>query len=189
MHCVNSYSDEVTFYEGETRVISNGTSLRLQFDYNFTEGSQAGLNYTEDGILFSNNGTRLIWYKKMTMPIGYKHKKPQRRDYGDDDDYSYEDDMIRYMNSQPPLGLNVKRFPTQEEADAFNRQQGYYNQQPLQQRQRQQQKIRMSDDSWFYYSSSTYVMPVEDTGSSDNTSNNSNDTTTEVYTVEGDYEF
>lgn len=72
----------------------------------------------------------------MTMPIGYKHKKPQRRDYGDDDS-SYEDDMIRYMNGQPPLGPNVKRFPTQEEADAFNRQQGYYNQQPQPQPQQQ----------------------------------------------------
>ena len=78
----------------------------------------------------------------MTMPIGYKHKKPQRRDCGDYDDYSYEDDMIRYMNGQPTLGPNVKRFPTQEEADAFNRQQGYYNQQP------QQRKIHRSDGSW-----------------------------------------
>lgn len=72
--------------------------------------------------------------RSMTMPIGYKHKKPQRRDYGDDE-YSYEDDMIRYMNGQPPLGPNVERFPTQEEADAYNRQQGYYNQPPSQQRQ------------------------------------------------------
>jgi hypothetical protein len=130
----------------------------------------------------------------MTLPKGYKSKKPERRDYGDDE-YSYEDDMIRYMNGQQPLGPGVKRFSTEEEADAYNPQQGYYNQQPLQQRPPpppppQQQKIRRADGSWFYYSSSTYVMPVEDTGSSDdNTSNNSNDTTTEVDTVEGDYEF
>ena len=52
----------------------------------------------------------------MTAPIGYKHKKPERKDYGDDDDYSYEDDLIRYMNGQPTLGPNVKRFPTEEEA-------------------------------------------------------------------------
>ena len=133
------------------------------------------------------------------MPIGYKHKKPQRRDYGDND-YSYEDDMIRYMNGQPTLGPNVKRFPTQEEADAFSRQQGYYNQrpQPQQQPPPQQRKIHRSDGSWFYYSSNTYIMPVEDTtgrnddNNDNNNNSNSNDTTTTtdvVDTVEGDYEF
>ena len=68
------------------------------------------------------------------MPKGYKPKKPERADYGNDE-YSYEDDIVRYMNGQPPLGSNVKRFPTQEEADAYNRQQGYYQQQPQPQRQ------------------------------------------------------
>lgn len=57
----------------------------------------------------------------MTLPKGYKHKKPERRDY--QDDLSYEDDIIRYTNGQPPLGPNVGRFNTQEELDAFNRQQ------------------------------------------------------------------
>jgi transcription initiation factor TFIID subunit TAF12 len=72
----------------------------------------------------------------------------------------------------------------------------YVQQQQLQQQQRsrqqqqpQQIKMRRSDGSWFYYSSNTYVMPAEYTGSSDDTSNNSNDTTTDVDTVEGDYEF
>jgi hypothetical protein len=68
----------------------------------------------------------------MTMPKGYKPKKPERRDYGNDE-YSYEDDMVQYMNGQQPLGPRVKRFATQEEVDAYNRQQGY--QQPPQQRQ------------------------------------------------------
>jgi hypothetical protein len=47
-----NYSDEVTFYEDGIRVISNGTSLRVQFDYNFTERSQAGLNWIDDDMLF-----------------------------------------------------------------------------------------------------------------------------------------
>lgn len=37
---------------------------------------------------------------------------------------------MRYMNGQPPLGPNVRRFNTQEEVDAFNRQQ---QKQPIQQ--------------------------------------------------------
>jgi hypothetical protein len=45
-------------YEVNIGVISN-SSLRVQFDYNFTEGSKGGLNYAQNGILFSN-GTRLI---------------------------------------------------------------------------------------------------------------------------------
>jgi ATP-dependent Zn protease len=58
------------------------------------------------------------------MTNGYK--KPERRDYGNDE-FSYEDDMIRYMNGTQPLGPNVKKFATQEEADAYNRQ---FQQQP-----------------------------------------------------------
>jgi hypothetical protein len=34
----------VKFFEDGTGVILNGTSLRIQFDYNFTERSEAGLN-------------------------------------------------------------------------------------------------------------------------------------------------
>jgi hypothetical protein len=33
---------KVTFYEDGTGVITNGTSLRVQFDYNFTEGAEEG---------------------------------------------------------------------------------------------------------------------------------------------------
>ena len=55
----NNNTAQVIFYEDGTGVITNGTSLRVQFDYNFTEGSEEGLNYTQNGILFPN-GTRLI---------------------------------------------------------------------------------------------------------------------------------
>ena len=55
----NNNTARVTFFEDGTRVITNGTSLRVQFDYNFTEGSEGGLNYAENGTLFPN-GTRLI---------------------------------------------------------------------------------------------------------------------------------
>jgi hypothetical protein len=78
--------------------------------------------------------------------------------------------------SPPPIGIVLTPWRTPQQVRQ-------------QQRPPQQQKIRRSDGSWFYYSSSTYIMPVEDIGRSDNTSNNSNDTTTEVDTVEGDYEF
>jgi hypothetical protein len=47
------------FFEDGTGIIFNCTSLRVQFNYNFTEGAKEGLNYTEYGILFPN-GTRLI---------------------------------------------------------------------------------------------------------------------------------
>ncbi len=43
---------QVTFYEHGTGIISNGISLRVQFDYNFTEGDEEELNYTQCGILF-----------------------------------------------------------------------------------------------------------------------------------------
>jgi len=35
----NNSTAKVTFFEDGTGVISNGISLRVQFDYNFTEGS------------------------------------------------------------------------------------------------------------------------------------------------------
>lgn len=43
---------KVTFFEDGTGVITNGTSQRVQFDYNFTEGDEEELNYTQCGILF-----------------------------------------------------------------------------------------------------------------------------------------
>jgi hypothetical protein len=50
---------KVTFFEDGTGVIVNGTSLRIQFDYIFTVGSEEGLNYTQHVISFTN-GTRLM---------------------------------------------------------------------------------------------------------------------------------
>ena len=35
----NNNTAKVTFFEDGTGVITNGTSLRVQFDYNFTEGT------------------------------------------------------------------------------------------------------------------------------------------------------
>jgi hypothetical protein len=57
----NNYNNtaKVVFFEDGTEVTTNGTSLRGQFEYNFTEGSEEGLEYTHNGILFVN-GTRLI---------------------------------------------------------------------------------------------------------------------------------
>lgn len=59
----------------------------------------------------------------MTTPKGYNYssEKPNRRDY--QNDYTFEDDMIRYVNGMQPLGPNVRRFETQEEADRYNLQQ------------------------------------------------------------------
>jgi hypothetical protein len=55
----NNNTAGVTFFEDGTRVITNGTSLRVQFDYIFTVGSEEGLNYTQHVISFTN-GTRLM---------------------------------------------------------------------------------------------------------------------------------
>jgi hypothetical protein len=55
----NNNTARVTFFEDGTRVITNGTSLRVQFDYIFTVGSEEGLNYTQHVISFTN-GTRLM---------------------------------------------------------------------------------------------------------------------------------
>lgn len=63
-------SNRKTLYEVNTGLISN-SSLRVQFNYNFTEGSEEALNYTQNEILFLN-GTSLIWYK-MTMPKGWNN--------------------------------------------------------------------------------------------------------------------
>jgi hypothetical protein len=48
----------------------------------------------------------------MTLPKGYNYniKKPNRRNYYDD--YTFEDDMIRYVKGMQPLGPNVRRFET-----------------------------------------------------------------------------
>jgi hypothetical protein len=51
-------SNRKTLYEVNTGLISN-SSLRVQFNYNFTEGSEEALNYTQNEILFLN-GTSLI---------------------------------------------------------------------------------------------------------------------------------
>jgi hypothetical protein len=68
----------------------------------------------------------------MTLPKGYNYnsKKPSRRDY--QDDYTFEDDMIRYVKGMQPLGPHVRRFETQEEAAAFNGQQQQPQQPPSQ---------------------------------------------------------
>ena len=55
----NNNTAKVTFFEDGTRIINNGTSLRVQFDYNFTERDEEGLNFTQHGILFPK-GKRLI---------------------------------------------------------------------------------------------------------------------------------
>jgi hypothetical protein len=68
----------------------------------------------------------------------------------------------------------------------------YQQNQQQRPQQQQQQKMRRSDGSWFYLSSNTYILPAEDTGSSndsDTSNNGNNDTTTDVDTVDGDYEF
>jgi hypothetical protein len=50
---------KVYLCEDNTGVIAK-SSLRVQFDYNFTDGDkEEGLNYTQHWILFPN-GTRLI---------------------------------------------------------------------------------------------------------------------------------
>ena len=38
----NNKTAKVIFFEDGTGVITNGTTLRVQFDYNFTEGSKEG---------------------------------------------------------------------------------------------------------------------------------------------------
>jgi hypothetical protein len=43
---------QVTFYEDGTGIISIGTSLRVQFGYNFTESDEEELNYTQHVIFF-----------------------------------------------------------------------------------------------------------------------------------------
>ena len=55
----NNNAAKVTIFEDGTGVIVNGTSLRIQFDYIFTVGSEEGLNYAQYVISFIN-GTRLM---------------------------------------------------------------------------------------------------------------------------------
>jgi hypothetical protein len=55
----NNNTAKAKFFEDGTGVITDGISLRAQFDYNLTEGGEEGLNYTKHGILFPH-GTRLI---------------------------------------------------------------------------------------------------------------------------------
>jgi hypothetical protein len=46
---------KVTSFEDGTGLITNGTSLRVQFNYTFTEGSEEGLNYTPEEIFFPDD--------------------------------------------------------------------------------------------------------------------------------------
>jgi hypothetical protein len=49
-----------------------------------------------------------------------KYKKPERKDYPDD--FTYEDDIVRYAAGQEPLGPHVKRAYTPDEEAAIEAQ-------------------------------------------------------------------
>jgi hypothetical protein len=77
----NNSTAKVTCFEDGTGVITNGTTLRVQFDYNFTEGSKEGEKTRVKTLSFSLATDLLLYCSHFLIKLKRNVNSQKRRRY------------------------------------------------------------------------------------------------------------